>query len=74
MGGGCHSSKKLGGYQRELGRLCWLLGGPLWHMGRFKRPQGRLLGQLEVPKRQLRGRLRGKEYSLFEAKLCHLKA
>ena len=43
MGGGCHSSKKLGGCQRELGRLCWQLGGPLWQMGRFKR----LLRQLE---------------------------
>ena len=74
MGGGCYSSKKLGGCQRELGRLCWWLGGPLWQMGRLKRPQGRLLRQLVVPQRQLRGRLRGKEYSLLEAKIGHLKA
>ena len=40
----------------------------------FKRPQGRLLRQLEVPQKQLRGRLRGKEYRLFEAKIGHLKA
>ena len=52
MGGGCYSSKKLGGCQRELGRLCW---------------------QLEGPQRHLRGRLRGKEYSLFETKIGHLK-
>ena len=40
MGCGCYSSKKLGGCQRGLGRLCRQLGGPLWQMGRFKRPQG----------------------------------
>ena len=71
MGGGCYSSKKLCGCQRELEAR---LGGPLWQIRRFKRPQGRLLRQLEVPQRQLRGRLRGKEYSLFEAKIGHLKA
>ena len=70
MGGGCYSSKKLGGCQRELGRLCWQLGGLLWQMGRFKR----LLRQLEVPQRQLPGRLGGEEYSLFEAKTGHLEA
>ena len=88
MGGGCYSSKKLGGCQKELGWLCWQLGGPLWQMGgplwqmggplwqmgRFKSPQGRFLRQLEVPQRKLRGHLRGKEYSLFEAKIGHLKA
>ena len=74
MGCGCYSSKKLGGCQRGLGRLCWQLGGPLWQMGRFKRPQGRLLRQLEVPQRQLRGRVRGKEYSLFKAKIGPLQA
>ncbi len=74
MGCGGYSSKKLGGCQREIGRLCWQLGGPLWQMGRFTRPQGRFLKQLEVPRRQLRGRLRGEEYSLFEAKTGHLKA
>ena len=73
MGCGCYSSKKLGGCQRELGSLCWQLGGPSWQMGKFRRPQGRLLRQLEVPQRQLRGRLRGEEYSLFEAKTGHLK-
>ena len=73
MGGSCYSSKKLGGCQRELGRLCWQLGGPLWQMGRFKRPQGRFLKQLEVPQRQLWGHLRGEENSLFEAKTGHLK-
>ena len=54
-------------------RKAWL-GGPLWQMGRFKRPQGRLLRQLEVPQRQLRGRVRGKEYSLFKAKIGPLQA
>ena len=73
MGCGCYSSKKLGGCQWELGRLCWQLVGPLWQMGRFKRPQGRFLKQLEVPQRQLRGCLRGEEYSLFEAKTGQLK-
>ena len=70
MGCGCYSSKKLGGCQWELGRLCWQLGGPLWQTGRFKR----LLRQLEVPQRQLRGRVRGKEYSLFKAKIGPLQA
>ena len=73
MGCGYYSSKKLGGCQRELGSLCWQLGGPLWQMGKFRRPQGRLLRQLEVPQRQLRGRFRGEEYSFFEAKTGHLK-
>ena len=40
MGCGGYSSKKLGGCQREIGRLCWQLGGPLWQMGRFTRLQG----------------------------------
>ena len=74
MGCGCYSSKKLGGCQRGLRRLCRQLGGPLWQMGRFKRPQGRFLKQLEVPQRQLRGCLRGEEYSLFEAKTGQLRS
>ena len=74
MGCGGYSSKKLGECQREIGRVCWQLGEPLWQMGRFTRPQGRFLKQLEVPRKQLRGRLRGEEYSLFEAKTGHLKA
>ena len=59
MGGGCYSSRELGGPQRELGSLWRELGGPRRQLGGFQWPRGRPLKQMGGPQKQLGGAFLG---------------
>ena len=56
MGGGCYSSRELGGPQKKLGSLWREPGGPRRQLGGFQWPRGRPLKHMGGPKKQLGGK------------------